>query len=66
MLKIGWLQDQVDSLIASLCAKKLNVWYQSSELLHKILHIEIFGAVENNIDEWSFFNYFPHILEETQ
>ena len=66
MLKISWLQDQADNLFASLCAKKPNVWYQSSELLHITLHIENFGAVENNIEKRSFFNYISQIVKETQ
>ena len=56
MLKIGWLQDQADKLFASLCAKKLNVWYQSSELLHITLHFKILAAAENNIENDLFSN----------
>ena len=54
ILKIGWLQDQAHNLIASFCAKKLNVWYQCSELLHITLQIKTVGAAENNVGKWSF------------
>ena len=58
VLEIGWLQDQAHTIFASLCPKKLNNWYQCSELLHLTLHIEIHGEAENNIEKRPSFNFF--------